>query len=423
MSRALTAPSTAIGERQRPLIVDVAAPLYVVLYLLVAFLPFEGLVNMPGSVPSFVVPGIGLCVLALTPTTRLSRLPINLSLVAFVVWSALSVLWSRDPGSTIFAIRSELFPLIVVALVAGTVPPRVLARAVLQGSLVLCAWSLLSSIALSSSRSTILSDTLETQFGFRGTFGHKNDLGVFAVLTLAAALPMLRMRGRRVILALLVLTAMATRSATAGSGLLALAFLYAWMLAIGRGRSQRDRRLLLTISVTSAIVALLSALRLMPIVLALYDKDVTFSGRTIIWAASFDVFAQRPLTGWGLGGVFTEVPTSLTMELWQHIGFEAAHTHNGAMEVLIELGIIGLVMLTAVIVSIYRVANRVGRYDDARPEARWAVLFMTSLVVMAIAEPLLTGPYLGYMAIVWAVVANLENEHRHPDRRARLSTW
>ena len=225
------------------------------------------------------------------------------------------------------------------------------------------------------------------------------------------------------ILALLVLTAMATRSATAGSGLLALAFLYAWMLAIGRGRSQRDRRLLLTISVTSAIVAPLSALRLMPIVLALYDKDVTFSGRTIIWAASFDVFAQRPLTGWGLGGVFTEVPTSLTMELWQHIGFEAADTHNGAMEVLIELGVIGLVMLTAVIVGIFRMANRVGRYDDARPEARWAVLFMTSLVVMAIAEPLLTGPYLGYMAIVWAVIANLENEHRHPDRRERLSTW
>lgn len=412
-----TAPSTARRAERRTAIVDVAGPAFIVAYLLVAFLPFELLVNMPGSVPSFLLPGVGLVVLALTPRDRLARLPVNLALVGFVLWVGLSLLWSDEPSSTIFVIRSELFPLIVVALVAGTVPPLMVGRVVLNTSLVICAWSLAISLILPMSRSAVLDGSFEQQFGFRGTFGHKNDLGVFAVLTLAAALPMLKMRGRRVILALLVLTAIGTRSATAGSGLLALSFLWAWMLAIGRGRSQRDRRLLLTISATSAIVALLSAFRLLPILLTIYDKDVTFSGRTTIWATTLDFVERRPWIGFGYGGVFTEVPTPLTMQLWKRIGFEAAHTHNGAMEVLLELGIVGVVLLVLFVATIYRDAVRVGSVPSVRRFEHWAVLFMTSLLVMALAEPLMTGPFLGCMAIIWAVLANLRNEQLHAERR------
>ena len=276
---------------------------------------------------------------------------------------------------------------------------------------------------LPTSRVTILGDTLEQQFGFRGTFGHKNDLGVFVVLTLAAALPLLHTRWRKVVIGLLVVLALTTRSATAGSGLLALAFLWAWMLAIGRGRSQRDRRLLIVISVTSAIVALLSAFRLLPILLTLYDKDLTFSGRTTIWGATLDFVGRQPVTGYGFGGVFTEVPTALTVQLWNRIGFEAAHTHNGAVEILLELGVVGLVLLVAFVASIYRVSVRVGSIPEHRRYELWGVLFMTALLVMALAEPLLSGPFLGYMAIVWAAMANLENDELHPARQGNHSTF
>lgn len=423
MTRTFEAPSTALRVEHRPPAVDVLAPVFVVLYLLIAFTPFEVLVNVPGSVSSYVLPALGLCVLALTPTERLARIPISLPLLGFVIWAALSVLWSDDPASTIFVIRSEIFPLVMVALVAGTIRPRMLAKVVLWTSLSICAWSLLISLALPTSRVAILGDTLEQQFGFRGTFGHKNDLGVFVVLTLAIALPLLRIKGRRWILGALVLLALSTRSATAGSGLLALTFLWAWMLAIGRGRSQRDRRLLILTSVTSAIVALLSAFRLLPILLTIYDKDLTFSGRTTIWSATIDFVGRQPFTGYGYGGVFTEIPTPLTIQLWNRIGFEAAHTHNGAVEVLLELGIIGLVLMVAFVVGIYRVSARVGSVPDDRRYELWGVLFMTSLLVMALAEPLLGGPFLGYMAILWALMSNLENEQLHPDRRQRTSTF
>ena len=49
MTRTFEAPSTALRVEHRPPAVDVLAPVFLVLYLLIAFTPFEVLVNVPGS--------------------------------------------------------------------------------------------------------------------------------------------------------------------------------------------------------------------------------------------------------------------------------------------------------------------------------------------------------------------------------------
>ena len=392
-----------------------AAPLYLVLYLLVVLAPFEALIGYQLSIPTFLVSVFGVCVLLITPTERLRVMPVSMALLGFVSWGLLSVVWSDDRASTILSSRYELIPAAVTMGVVGTIAPRIAALTLLTMSLVLCGWSLAISLLLPTSRALIAEDgSVDT--AFRGTFGHKNLLGIFAVLTLAMVLGLYRGRWRRTIVVGLVATAVATRSATTASGLLAISFVWFWILAIGRGRSQRDRRLLFAASLASVLGALLSAFRLVPVLLEVYNKDLTFSGRTLIWGATVGAVAERPLQGYGYAGVFTEVPTVLTMQLWHEIGFEAAHTHNGPLKVLLDLGLVGFLLLGVFLVDILRRALRLNRHSETRPYGLWGVMALTSLLVMSLAEPLLNGAYFGYLVILWSVLARLDAEVSKPVR-------
>ncbi len=418
--------SAPIRRRGRPRpLVDFAAPIYLVLYVLVVFAPFEVLIGYQLSIPTFLISVFGVCVLVITPTDRLRVMPVSVALLGFVSWGLLSVLWSDDRGSTILFARYELVPIAVTMGVVGTMAPRTAARTLLTTSLALCGWSLVASLVLPASRALIEEDgTVET--AFRGTFGHKNSLGIFTVLTLAMVLGLYRGRWRRTIIVLLIITAVATRSATTASGLLAISFVWFWILAIGLGRSRRDRRLLFAASITSALGALLSAFRLVPLLLDVYNKDLTFSGRTHIWSATLGAVVERPLQGYGYAGVFTEVPTVLTMQLWHEIGFEAAHTHSGPIKVLLDVGLVGFVLLCAFLIDLLRRALRLNRGSEARPYGLWGVMALTSLLVMSLAEPLLNGAYLGYLVILWSILARLNAESvrsDHPVRSSRATVF
>ena len=401
-----------LDHRARRPLVDVAAPAFLVLYVVVAFEPFELFFRPPGMVSSVGLPVIAVVILALTPSERLARMPISLALLAFLAWSAMSVGWSDSPSSTLFALRARHLPLLMVTLIAATIPPRIVARTLLGTAVVVTLWSLAVSLVLPMSRAVALEDGLDDQAGFRGTFGHKNFLGVFAVLALAAALPLLRSRRRRLVLVALILAALTTRSATTAGGLFALMFVWFWMRAIERGRTPRDRRLLLLVSTSSALAGVLIALRLLPVLLHVYDKDITFSGRTTIWSESLAAVAQRPWQGYGLAGVWTDPPTSLTLRLWSHIGFRAGHAHNGLVAVLLELGVVGAVLMAVFVVSVIRLAARASREPELRRYGQWGLLFCASLLLMSLAEPLFADHYLAYLAILWTVLAGLLNEQR-----------
>jgi O-antigen ligase len=412
------------GARHRGYLVDVAAPAYLVLYLVVAFQPFELFVVPPGMVFSVVLPVLGVGVLVLTPNERLARMPISVPLIAFLAWTAMSVFWTDATSSTLFVLRAQQLPVFLVALVAGTIRPELVARTVLWSGVVLTGWSLAISFALPMSRAVAQIDGLDDQAGFRGTFGHKNFLGVFAVLALATALPLLHVRGRRVVLVLLVAAALSTRSATTAGGLFALLFVWFWMLAIERGRTRRDRRLLLFVSSSSAVLGLLMVLRLLPVLLDLYDKDLTFSGRTLIWGESLRAWGERPWLGRGLGGVWTDPPTGLTIELWRHIGFKAGHAHNGVIGLLLDVGVIGVALMAVLLFSLIRRSVRALRDPQHRVHGQWGLLVVAALLIMSLAEPLFENQYLGYLAIVWAALAAMTNARRSDgdETRARRRT-
>lgn len=401
------------------------APAYLVVHLWLTFAPFALFVVVPPIFLSTAMPAMALVILLLTPTERLGRIPILWALVAFSGWMVLSWSWSELPRVSFDLIRLELIPLLVLSLVVGTIPPRIVVRTLLALVVVVCTWSLLASLLMPMSRAVVQGSGPDSaQPGFRGTFGHKNLLGIFAVYSLCLVLPFLRGRWRAPMILLCVVLVLSTRSATAASGLMSVLFVWFWIAAIHGQKSPRERQFLVAASLMSAGLAVLMAFGLMPALLGLYQKDLTFSGRTFIWAESLVSVGRQPIQGYGFGGVWWDGRAPVTADLHRRIGFGASHAHNGAIELLIEVGVIGLGLFLVFLGRTLRLAVEAFGQAGRSAYGQWGILVILSLVLMSVSEPLFRTPSLGLLTVIAVVLTVLRNEDaREGEVRSPATTF
>ena len=400
-------------------VAGLVASLYIAAYFAVLLQPFVLIVSLPGSVGWAGLPLLGLSALVLAPRDGLIRVPISAPILALAFWSAASVAWSASFGESFFAIRTQIPPLILLCLVVGSMPRAHVVRTLLWVFAGVGVWSLASSLTMPLSRVAFVGEGPEQtiQAGWRGTFLHKNLLGVFALIGLTTTLAFVRHRGvKTAMLGLFVVLVLGTRSATAASGLVVVGVVWSWLTWFGSIHNPRSRALAALASVVLLAAAVASALALLPILVGLYGKDLTFSGRTDIWAASLDTIRQRPLLGYGTGRVWQDRFDPLTADLHRRIGFRAAHAHNGVLDVLLAVGIIGLTLYFVVLLSTIRLAIRSLRTAGA-PYGRWAVYSISAIMIMGLSEPLFEGAALGFLAILWTVLAGFTNA----ERRLRLA--
>lgn len=91
----------------------------------------------------------------------------------------------------------------------------------------------------------------------------------------------------------------------------------------------------------------------------------TLTGRTTLWAAGMDAFGQRPITGWGFGAGSRFVAL-------RSIGKDyLTHIHNGFIEALIGVGLLGFIPF------IYVVIRTLGwsiRHLQRRIDVQYAIL-------------------------------------------------
>jgi O-antigen ligase len=391
---------------------DFGAIVVLVAYFTIKFGPFEQFFFPPGSFSTFVIPAMAISVLVITPGTALRRAPISLPFLALLGWSAMSVAWTLDEKFTIFLIRSELPALVLVLLVVASMRMHVLVKTLVGYVQVILVWSLFTSLTRTESRFSYKSDTFEgILVGWRGTFDHKNGLGMFLVFGLAT---ILAFEHRRLIRPLSIVGCAAvvigTRSATAASGLLVLGLTWVWLSALSVSRTKRDQAIFAILSVMIAGLAVFLTLGLLPSFLVLYGKDLTFSGRTIIWSNTLHAISQRPLLGIGFISNWSSAPIPLITQLRRDIGFEAAHAHNGAIEVMFELGIIGLGLYLVFFLSVLRQGVRALR--TATPYGQWVLATCAALSIMSVSEVLFQGTFLGYLGVMWVAVTRADRSAR-----------
>jgi exopolysaccharide production protein ExoQ len=120
---------------------------------------------------------------------------------------------------------------------------------------------------------------------------------------------------------------------------------------------------------------------LAPIV-AFTGKNLTFTGRTEIWAVIVDHIRYHPLLGTGYGAYWTAEPIAGTdsFEFVSRMdGFYPGSAHNGYLEIVNDLGWVGLLCLLGYIIKQVRQSLQLLRIDRNQGALYLALFFQQAI--------------------------------------------
>lgn len=154
-------------------------------------------------------------------------------------------------------------------------------------------------------------------------------------------------------------------------------------VAIWRKYSWQGRRTILTLD-----IALLSLIFLVGGVVSQWvgivsslGKDPTLSGRTDIWIGAIAQINQRPLLGYGFSAFWTEDnPAALRIGDNLHPGFYTYHAHNGLLDILLDIGWLGLIVFMLGFISTWILALKYAYKPDS-PGDSWPLAVMILVTI------------------------------------------
>jgi len=273
---------------------------------------------------------------------------------AILAFSFLSVLWSDEAG---FAFRRCLNMTATSGLglyLACRYSSRQLLR-LLGWALIV---SIVGSIIVVLLRPDLGIDSALTDYGWKGVFVQKNTLGrlmAFGVLVFLFLAIDSKAHRRAYSAALITCVFMifASRSATSAIAVPVVIALI-WLFARSRQRSA-VQVFALAAFVVAGIVSILMLFTDPESVFGFVGRDATLSGRIEIWSAVLPKIMVHPWLGYGYSSFWLGMGGQASADLWSILGWPVPHSHNGFLDLVEELGLVGLgLFLAGLIVSLRR---------------------------------------------------------------------
>ncbi|WP_310488212.1 O-antigen ligase family protein [Chamaesiphon sp. VAR_69_metabat_338] len=322
----------------------------------------------------FINFAISLILLTLRWKSVLSVLRKDRFISTLLAVSLLSILWSVVPAVSIVRnialLGSSLFGLYLAS------------RYSLREQLQLLAWAFGIAIALSLIFAIALPKygiMTSTHAGkWRGMFTHKNVLGKSMILSsLIFALTALNERRHQILLwsglGLSVLLLVMSSSSSSLINFLIIAAIF-WLVKIVR----LPYPMMIPMMFALAIVAIVTNLWLldnMAKLLSSFGKDASLTGRVDLWPAVLDKIGQRPWLGYGFSGFWGRDWDSECAYVWRVTGWTPPNSHNGLLDLWLDLGLLGLgVFSIGLVLSSIRGLVWVRKCRTA--DAMWPILYI-----------------------------------------------
>ena len=318
----------------------------------------------------------------------------NIFFLAFLVLAVCSTLWSIDPSATIKRLPRLFIQFgAFLALAVAAWHARRFQSVVRPALTTLIAASLLFGFfypELAIHQST----SYELMNAWHGLTTHKNGFGlvgtVATLLWLHALITEPRRRHSSLAgCAMSLSCVLLSRSSTC---LVATLFSCATLILmlVTPTKMRAAVRFLAGALTVIILIYSLAILRIVPgldLLLApipyITGKDLSFTGRADIWAVVVDHIRLRPLLGSGYGAYWVQGPPSPDMESYAVVGamngFYPGNSHNGYLDVLNDLGTVGLVCLMGYLILFMRHSLKLMRTDRAQ-----GALFLVLLLQQAI---------------------------------------
>lgn len=165
--------------------------------------------------------------------------------------------------------------------------------------------------------------------------------------------------------------------------------------------------------VGSIVILLLDNL---PVIATALGRDLTLTGRTDIWGVMFELIWERPLLGYGFNAVWQSWDNQVTAYLWRTLEWQCPYGHNGFMDLLAELGIVGLILfcisyVTACIKGVMWLrATKV-------VEGLWPLMYLTFLFLSNVTESTLVATnsifWILYISITFSMAVEYEQAKKY----------
>lgn len=238
------------------------------------------------------------------------------------------------------------------------------------------------------------------QNAWRGIFGQRNNCAAVCSLFLVVALHWEArgvserlMRGTSIFLSLIFIVMSGSRT---GWILAALAFVLTYALRFAARLKSFDRVAALMIASVAILGAGLYLSAHFNQVLGLMDKDPTMTQRTIIWAQVLPSIAKQPVTGFGYSSFWMGLNGESTQTVLT-TGWMAGQAQDGYLDVLLQLGLIGLVPLCFLLLrGLLQAARAINRRL-----AGAQVLMATVLILLILIENIGESSFLLPLGIPW----------------------
>ena len=382
-----------------------------------------------GAIASlFLPPTLGLFPLllvlgavVLAPKSVVMQLPVSLSVLAIIGISISSIAWTIDGLATNVVLRQLMPSVVTMALVAGLLPLRDYMWAFLWAIRITVAITVVALVVFPDTRIHILEDQ-ETYAGWHGLFLHKNKMTPFLVVGVATILTFDRTHllkwGTLGVMGVLFV---GSTSATGISAAFLNVVAWAWLRIYQSTEDLRTSTVFFFASVLGFLGVVGGTIASLATITSAYGKELTFSGRTFIWAASISAIREKPFLGHGVGALFWQEPIGPeTARFWREVGFEAAHGHNGALDLALQVGLIGLAIFAVLWISVFR---RGWQALHANPQLGvWVVSVLIAQMFMSLSEDVYFG---GWIALLVSMKVLLLRRHEalFAPPLSRMTRW
>jgi exopolysaccharide production protein ExoQ len=327
-------------------------------------------------------------------------------IVAFGLLACLSVFWSAAPGVTARAGLQYLSHIVCALIAARTVSVRTLTLGVLTGVCLVVLYSL--------AFGGYHYDPLDGNYSFVGAFSSKNLLGFFSSLGIYfgfAALYILRERGLWALLALVTfgLAGYALVASQSATSIIATAATLAMLVGVRALLmfAPRTRKTFFLVVLVAGLFVVFVGLNAggVDLLLGAFGKDSTLTGRTYLWGEGLAAWGQAPTFGVGYQAYWVQ-GFSEAERLWEefYIGSRSGfHFHNTYIEVLVELGVVGLLLLALVLLRTL-VGHLLRLLDDADNVSSHVMLGLTVMLAVRsffevdVIHPYAVGSFMLYYA-------------------------
>lgn len=306
-------------------------------------------------------------------------------LLSLILLSIASILWSVDKAVT-FQRGVAIIGTTIFGIYMGF-------RYSLKQQLVILGWTL-STIVLLSLIVVIFMPEKGLFYDLRGTawqgiFWHKNLLGKFMVLSILVFSLLIiftkKFEWKIVSVCFVILSFLLLIKSESITSLVVFTILCISILIF----SQIRRNILLGISISLFVSVMLFLLMLLVYMntgslFNLLGRDATLTGRTEIWEVTLYLVMQNPIFGYGYGSFWNE-SSVLSSIVYQLLGREVAHAHNGFIDLMLQMGILGLLLfMIGYIISIKKGVILLKSHSSI--VAEWPFLFLLFFILISIAE-------------------------------------